>query len=198
MVKNFFLFGFIICAFFFTIACSERADSKEELLKWFDKDYMIKNHGWVPSNDDLIRETKRLQAFNYYNSSVDVYLIEMAVVRRDEMLVSKLIEGGSEVNPDGRGVALCQAIQADEKATVVALLKAGASPDAPGLDNGNVPLHYAVRGRQFWAIDLLIAYHANMHAKNASGETPKDVAKSIGDEGVVKKFAEEKGTVTIN
>ena len=127
-----------------------------------------------------------LEEIGHYVYKGDTALHVAAAAYR-HAIVRKLIDAGASVRARNRRGAEPLHYAADgapgsrfwnpeaQAATIVALIAAGADPDA--IDNGGVaPLHRAVRTRCTAAVRALLESGADIRRKNKSGSTPMRLA----------------------
>jgi hypothetical protein len=69
------------------------------------------------------------------------------------------------------------AVDRRDHATVEALLKGGANPNARLPDDGRTALHFAVQERDARMTELLLAHKADVNARDQNGLTPLDYAE---------------------
>ena len=92
---------------------------------------------------------------------------------------------------------LAHALRTVRHRSVALLLEVGLAPDAPD-DEGERPLHLAVRSRAPELVDVLLRAGAAVNGLDFEGRTPLDLARTLEDEGVgerIMRRLEEAGAV---
>ncbi|MGB0767990.1 MAG: ankyrin repeat domain-containing protein [Phycisphaeraceae bacterium] len=173
---------------FATLACSHKAKHAADIIDWMDEEYMLKNEGWIPTEQEIIAQIERLAAEEYFCKETDLYMIEAAAALDKPVVLRYLLDQGVSPNPESRGVALCQAIQSGNQQSVLALIDYGANLNAVSGSNDDTPLHWAAYEGEYWAVDLLISKGANPNIENRKGLTVVDFANNNSDIELQRRF----------
>ena len=117
--------------------------------------------------------------------------LKVAAERSDPAMVRLLIEHGADVNrcESGGYTALmvacrqyyCSGIGPYERVkAVVALLLDRRADFNAAADDGDTPLHLAIRARQYGVVELLLEHGADANCTDARGRTPLKLARQWG------------------
>jgi ankyrin repeat protein len=108
--------------------------------------------------------------------------------RQDVVLI--LLAAGADVNAkcSGGGTPLHFAATFDYGSVVQLLVAKGARVNDAD-DMGVTPLHYAVSNRAADASCVLLSMGADANCRDKAGKTPLDVARRVGDIGIVQMLS---------
>ena len=108
-----------------------------------------------------------------------------------------LLDRGADINArdyDGWTPVLMAAYQGHVELAQM-LLERGAKPGARDNFSGRTPLHWAVLKRSIQAVRLFLEHGADVHARDKSGDTPSQLASSLGYHEIVELLPECAGSV---
>src|SRR5262245_42406358 len=93
----------------------------------------------------------------------------------------------SVVHLHAAGSEVADAVMKGNKSALRALLQRKADVNAPQVD-GTTALHWAVRGDDLEAVDLLIGAGANVSAANRDGSLPMQLAGLNGNAAIIERL----------
>jgi uncharacterized protein len=113
-----------------------------------------------------------------------------AVMRDDLPEVETLLadkKGDINAYDENGWTALYSAIKAGASIIIfIKLLKAGAEPNIPTNEViFRYPIHAAIENGSVEMLDLLVRYHADIHAKDGMGNTPLSLAATLGQQDCI-------------